>query len=235
MINKLLKNYQEITEAIHFFGFECYMVYFNRIKDWDSYRYDHPDWFRKWDKYLFEKTLSEIASFFESNNWVISPGTITNNSVAMCAMFDIFTCLKQYEASMFCYYFSSLVADDSSLPLQECLKGNRYRAYNFIKDMEGWRSRCDLFLALHNDLNIIYEGHLTNEFFDLSLLYDVYKAWRSGGALLDNLKNQVPRIIANYPNYSKEKVLLEGELAHKAMFEYIRSTIEEDVNNLQSS
>ena len=235
MVNRLLKEYQKITEGIHFLGFESYMVYFDKIKYWDSYRHDHPDWFRNWDKFLFEKNLSEIASFFEKKDWNYLPGTITDISTAMCAMFDIFTCLKQNEASMFCYYFSSLVANDSSLPLQERLKGNRYRAYIFLKDMEGWGTRCDLFLELHNDLNINYKGHLTDELYDLSLLYDVYKAWHSVGALLDNLKNQVPKLVVRYPKYSKEKVLLEGELAHSALFEFTRSTIEEDDNNQQSS
>jgi len=227
MVNRLLKEYQEITEVIHFLGFESYMAYFNRIKDWDSYRHDHPDWFRKWDKYLFEKTLSEIATIFERKNWVYSPGTITNDSIAMCAMFDIFTCLKQNKASMLCYYFSSLVANDSSLSLQERLKGNRYRAFIFLKDMEQWAYRCELFTTLFKDVNN-YNGHFTNDFYDLSLLYDVYKAWHLGGALLDNLKEQVPRIMLKYPEYSREKVLLEGELAHNAFFEHIRGVVEND-------
>ena len=126
MVNRLLKEYQEITEAIHFLGFESYMVYFNRITDWNSYIHDHPEWFKNWDKYLFEKTLSEIASVFDNNDWKYIPGTITDMSAAMCAMFDIFTCLKQDNASYLCYYFSSVVANDSSLSLQERLKGNRY-------------------------------------------------------------------------------------------------------------
>ncbi len=227
MVNRLLKEYQEITEAIHFWGFESYMVYYNRIKDWNSYRYDHPDWFRKWDKYHFEKTLSEIVSFFEKNEWKYVPGSITDMSIAMSAMFDIFTCLKQSEASMLCYYFSSLVANDSSLPLQERLKGNRYRAYIFLKDMEEWAYRCELFTTLYKDANN-YNGHFTNDFYDLSLLYDVYKAWHLGGALLDNLKEQVPRIMLKYPKYSKEKILLEGELAHNALFKHIRGDVEND-------
>lgn len=227
MVNRLLKEYQEITEAIHFWGFESYMVYYNRIKDWDSYRYDHPDWFRKWDKYHFEKTLSEIVSFFEKNEWKYVPGSITDMSIAMSAMFDIFTCLKQSEASMLCYYFSSLVANDSSLPLQERLKGNRYRAYIFLKDMEEWAYRCELFTTLYKDANN-YNGHFTNDFYDLSLLYDVYKAWHLGGALLDNLKEQVPRIMLKYPKYSKERILLEGELAHNALFKHIRGDVEND-------
>lgn len=49
-----------------------------------------------------------------------------------------------------------------------------------------------------------------------------------GGALLDNLKEQVPRIMLKYPNYSKEKVLIEGELAHNAFFENIRGIVEND-------
>ncbi len=187
MINKLLKDYQEITEAIHFLGFESYMVYLNRIKDFDSFRYDydHRGWFRNWDKYRFEKTLSEIASIFEKNDWKYVPGTITDISTAVCAMFDIFTCLKQNKASILCYYFSSLVVNDSSLPLQERLKGNRYRAYIFLKDMEEWAYSCELFTTLFKNTNN-YNGHFTNDFYDLSLLYDVYKAWHCGGALLDN-------------------------------------------------
>lgn len=227
MTNKLFNNYQEITEAIHFFGIESYMVYLNKIKDWDSYRHDHPDWFRKWDKYLLEKTLSEIASIFDKNDWKYVPGAITDISTAMCAMFDIFTCLKQEKASLVCYYFSSLVANDSSLPLQERLKGNQYRAFIFLKDMEGWAYRCELFTTLFKDTNN-YNGHFTNDFYDLSLLYDVYKAWQLGGALLDNLKKQTPRIMLKYPKYSKEKVLLEGELAHNALFERIRRVVEND-------
>ena len=232
MINKLLKKYQEITEAIHFLGFESYMVYFNKIKDWDSYRHDYPDRFKNWDKYQFEKNLSEIASFFEKKDWDYLPGSITDISTAMCAMFDIFTCLKQNEASMICYYFSSLVANDSSLPLRERLKGNRYRAYIFLKDMEGWACRCELFTTLFKDTNN-YNGHFTNDFYDLSLLYDVYKAWQLGGALLDNLKKQVPRIIHKYPNYTKEIVLIEGELAHNAFFDRIRGFVENDDKNTQ--
>lgn len=233
MVNRLLKEYQEITEAIHFLGFESYMVLFNKIKDWDLYRHDRPDWFKKWDKYLFEKTLSEIASVFEKNNWKYVPGSITDLSAAMCAMFDIFTCLKQNNASLVCYYLSSMVANDSTLTLEERTKGNRYRAYIFFKDMKGWAYRCELFTTLFKDINN-YNGHLTDDFYDLSLLSDVYKAWRSVGALLDNLKNQVPRIMTKYPKYTKEKVLLEGELAHNALFENIRGAVEDDAKKQSS-
>ncbi|MBR0265278.1 MAG: hypothetical protein IJQ60_15520 [Prevotella sp.] len=218
-----------MTESIHFLGFESYMVLFNKIKDWDSYRYNHPDWFRYWDKFLFENTLSEIASVFEKNDWKYVPGSITDISVAMCAMFDIFTCLKQDNASLLCYYFSSMVANNSSLPLQERTKGNRYRAYIFLKDMKGWAYQCELTTSF-KDINY-YNGHLTDDFYDLSLLSDVYRAWRSRGALLDNLKDQVPRIMMKYPKYTKEKVLLEGELAHNALFEGIRGVVENDDKN----
>lgn len=234
MINRLLKEYQEITETIHFLGFDSYMVYLNRITDWDSYIHDRPDWFRNWDKNHLERTLSEIASVFENNDWKYIPGSITDIATAMCAMFDIFTCLKHNEAALLCYYFSSLVVNNNSLPLRERIIGNKYRAYIFLKDNR-WGSRCDLFLAVHKDLNIKYEGHFTVEFYDLSLLYDVYIAWRSGGALLDNLKKQVPKINRIYPNYLREKVLIEGELAHKALFEYIRGAVESDEKNRQSS
>ena len=86
MVNRLLKEYQKITEGIHFLGFESYMVYFDKIKDWDSYRHDHPDWFRNWDKFLFEKNLSEIASFFEKKD------------VFQCRLNNIlFFCMQKYK------------------------------------------------------------------------------------------------------------------------------------------
>lgn len=110
---------------------------------------------------------------------------------------------------------------------QERSNGNRYRAFIFLKDMERWACRCELFTTLFKDTNN-YNGHFTNDFYDLSLLYDVYKAWHFWGALLDNLKEQVPRIMLKYPNYSKEKVLIEGELAHNAFFENIRGIVEND-------
>ena len=69
----------------------------------------------------------------------------------------------------------------------------------------------------------------------ICILYDVYKAWHSVEALLDSLKNQVPKLVIRSPKYSKEEVLLEGELAHSALFEFTRSSIEEDDNNQQSS
>jgi hypothetical protein len=226
MINRLLNKYQEITEAIHFLGFESYMVYFNRITDWNSYIHDHPEWFKNWDKYLFEKTLSEIASVFDNNDWKYIPGTITDMSAAMCAMFDIFTCLKQDNASYLCYYFSSVVANNPSLPLRERVKGNQYRAFIFLKD-NSWGARCELFCELHNDFDINYEGHFTKDFYDLSLLYDVYKAWHSiGGTLLNNLKKQAPLIKLQYSNYSKDQIMIEGELAHNSLFEYIRGEVE---------
>ena len=118
-----------------------------------------------------------------------------------------------------------LIEENSSLPYRERIKGNQYRAYIFLKD-NSWGGRCDLFLALHKDLNINYEGHFTVDFYDLSLLYDVYIAWCSRGALLDNLKKQVPKLNITYPNYSKNKVLFEGALAHNALFEYIRGSVE---------
>lgn len=65
---------------------------------------------------------------------------------------------------------------------QERSNGNRYRAFIFLKDMERWACRCELFTTLFKDTNN-YNGHFTNDFYDLSLLYDVYKAWHFWGGL----------------------------------------------------
>ena len=48
-------------------------------------------------------------------------------------------------------------------------------------------------------------------------------------------KKLLPKINMLYPNYSKDKVLLEGKLAHNALFEYIRGIVENDNKNKQSS
>ena len=59
------------------------------------------------------------------------------------------------------------------------------------------------------------------------VLSDVYKAWNvdSDNALLKNLKKQAPNVALMHPEYSKEKVIEEGELAHEALFNFIKNLV----------
>ena len=63
--------------------------------------------------------------------------------------------------------------------------------------------------------------------FDFALISDVYKAWDrdNNDPLLQNLKRQAPRVASNYPKFNKQQIILEGELAHEAIFNVICTMI----------
>ena len=69
-----------------------------------------------------------------------------------------------------------------------------------------------------------YKGHLDeSSFFDLLLLSDVYKAWDvdPSSDMLTSLKRQASNVARLHPNYTKQQIIAEGELAHQAVFKMI--------------
>lgn len=126
--------------------------------------------------------------------------------------------------ALLCYYYSSLVANDSSLPVNIRANGYRFRAFVEFKNMDKWNIIMSMAQAPFNG----YEGNLTeSEFFDILLLSDVYKAWDSdpSSSMLSNLQKQAPKVASLHPSFSRSQVLSEGELAHKALFDVIEPIV----------
>jgi len=170
--------------------------------------------------------LEEIAEELRLNNWSCSPSEISNYTHAMIAFYDMtIRKIGGDVPGMLCYYFCTIVSKDTSLPTNARLTGNMYRAFIIFKTLGKW----DNIISLSRMSPIgNYRGHLTGEsFFDLLLLCDVYKAWDVDptNPTLTNLKRQAPNVAANHPAYSRTKVIEEGELAHEALFNVIKSVL----------
>ena len=76
-----------------------------------------------------------------------------------------------------------------------------------------------------------YRGKLKGQqFFDLALTSDIYKAWDTdnGDPLLQSLKRQAPTVASNYPTFTKQQIIAEGELAHEAVLRIVSSFIKLD-------
>ena len=135
----------------------------------------------------------------------------------MMAFFDMFAReMGKDMSALLCYYYSSLVANDSSLTTNNRVHGNRFRAFITFKNMDKWDRIFTMAQA-----PAYYRGNLSDDsFFDILLLSDVYKAWDSDpdSPLLANLKKQSTKVEALYPSLSRTQVLTEGEFAHEALF-----------------
>lgn len=62
---------------------------------------------------------------------------------------------------------------------------------------------------------------------NLLLLSDVYQAWDAdkSSAMLQNLKKQTPMVAANYPTFTRQQIITEGELAHEAVLNIVNTII----------
>ncbi|MBQ2506917.1 MAG: hypothetical protein II530_00310 [Bacteroidaceae bacterium] len=169
--------------------------------------------------------LRQIEDVLKKNEWKITSSSVENNSLAMMAFFEM--SVREIGGdipALLCYYYSSLVANDSSLPVNIRANGYRFRAFVEFKNMDKWNIIMSMAQAPFNG----YEGNLTeSEFFDILLLSDVYKAWDSdpSSSMLSNLQKQAPKVASLHPSFSRSQVLSEGELAHKALFDVIEPIV----------
>ena len=132
-------------------------------------------------------------------------------------------------ASLLCYYYSSLVVNDNSLPIKKRDQGNKYRAFITFKNMKN--NRWNFIFAMAQT-STGYKGKLTEDsFFNILLLSDVYKAWDTDpdSPLLNDLKKQSANVAALHPSLSRTQVLTEGEIAHKAVFSVVELLLKENV------
>ena len=173
------------------------------------------------------KVLNRLGEELAKNDWKCSPSDVPTDTIAMCAFFEMFARKIGGDASiMLCYYYSSRVANDYSLPEKARAEGNKHRAFIVFKNMD--KLNMTFNLACNSPI-AGYRGRLnSNQFVDLLLLSDVYKAWDvdSNSAMLQNLKRQAPLVAANHPTFSKQQIITEGELAHEAVFNIISISVE---------
>ena len=173
------------------------------------------------------KTLNLLATELAKDEWRCSPSEVPNDSMAMSAFFEMFALKIGKDAPiMLCYYYSSRVANDKSLPTNAQKMGNMVRAFIVFKAMDKLNMTFNLAC---NAPFAGYKGKLIGQqFFDFALIGDVYQAWDIGNnsPLLQNLKKQTPMVASNYPMFNKQQIIAEGELAHKAVFNVVRTLVE---------
>lgn len=173
-----------------------------------------------------QKVLNKIANYLSQHEWKCNPSSIENNTWAMCVFFEMFANkIGGDMPALLCYYFSTLIARDTNLPLNSRLEGNKHRAFIIFKNMDNW-DRIIMMARLAPMAE--YKGHLDeNSFFDILLLGDVYKAWDvdPDSAMLSSLKRQTPNVARNHPQFSRQQVMTESELAHEAVFHIIESLV----------
>lgn len=173
------------------------------------------------------RVLNCLAEELAKNKWKCPPTDVPTDTTAMCAFFEMFARKIGGDAPiMLCYYYSSRVANDYSLPEKARTEGNKHRAFIVFKNMD--KLNMTFNLACNSPI-ANYRGRLnSNQFVDLLLLSDVYKAWDTdcSSSMLQNLKRQAPLVAANHPTFSKQQIITEGELAHEAVLNIISISVE---------
>ena len=175
------------------------------------------------------KTLNQLAAELAKNGWRCPPTEVPTDAIAMSAFFEMFALKIGSDAPiMLCYYYSSRVANDRSFPTNVRALGNKFRAFIVFKAMDKLNMAFNL--ACNAPIGG-YRGKLRGQqFFDLALISDIYKAWDTdnGDPLLQNLKRQAPMVAANHPTFTKQQIITEGELAHEAVLRIVSSFIKLD-------
>lgn len=70
-----------------------------------------------------------------------------------------------------------------------------------------------------------YAGNLSIEqFFDFLIMADAYRVWDSDdeSSMLKSIKRLVNQHKINHPQFTREQIIKEGEIAHKALFTAIK-------------
>ncbi len=155
-----------------------------------------------------------------------NPAEIDDKRFAMLAFFDMYERRIGNETpALLCYYFSTLLIKDKTKTIDTRLQGNEYRAFIIFRTMDKW----DGFMGACRTMPMYnYRGNLNGDsFYDLLLLSDVYRAWNTDpdNRLLNNLKKQAPNVASMHPEYSRDEVIKEGELAHEALFCFIKNLV----------
>ena len=171
--------------------------------------------------------LNKIANYLSHNNCKCDPNSIDNKLWAMLAFFDMFTNkIAEGSSALMCYYFSTLVSKDRTLPQNLQLEGIKYRAFITYKNLSKWEN---IFNAILNTSCIVeYKGNLDEStFMDVLLLGDVYKVWDFDptNQMLTNLKSQAPIVASNHPYFTKQQFIRESELAHDALLGMIETLV----------
>ena len=168
--------------------------------------------------------LNKIAKYINGNEGELSPSSV-DKYIAMMAFYEMFE--REIGGDMsdcFCYYYSTLVIQDKSLPATQRVEGNKFRAFILVNS-----DFMERIISMSQSRFNGYNGNLKDKsFFDILLLSDLYKAWDSdpSSPLLLALQRQAPNVAAKYPELSREQILNEGEIAHKAVFRTIKSIVE---------
>ncbi|MBE6224906.1 MAG: hypothetical protein E7122_06745 [Bacteroidales bacterium] len=175
------------------------------------------------------RILTQLANELSKNEWMCPPCDVPTDAIAMSAFFEMFTLKIGSDAPiMLCYYYSSRVANDRSFPANVRALGNKFRAFIVFKAMA--KLNMTFNLACNAPIGG-YRGRLKEQqFFDLALISDIYKAWDtdSNDPLLQNLKRQAPIVASNHPMFTKQQIISEGELAHEAVLNIVKSMLKLD-------
>ena len=176
------------------------------------------------------KTLSQLADELAKNGWKCPPTEVPTDAIAMSAFYEMFALKIGPDAPiMLCYYYSSRVANDHSFPPNVRALGNKFRAFIVVKAINKLNRVFNL--ACNAPIGG-YRGKLSKgqHFFDLALTSDIYKAWDTDNddPLLQSLKKQAPMVASNYPTFTKQQIIAEGELVHEAVLRIVSSFIKLD-------
>lgn len=182
---------------------------------------------------LIMEILNKIAlEFKKDNSWqeelrsCIDKYAWMNEGVLMSVFYEMFVRkIGNNLPMLLAYVYSSRVAKDESFSLTNRLEGYKIRA----KIVFGSMDRLDRVMILARTAPMgKYRGSLDdNQFFDILLLSDVYKAWNQNDddELFAKIKLQAPRVAQVHSGLTKQKVLKEGELAHKAVLNIVERLI----------
>lgn len=175
---------------------------------------------------------SELTSFFnkvydcieDKNNRKQLVAAVEDHLGATFMFFEMF--LRKIGGDLpitLTYYFATLTTSDESLTAKERNMGNFYRAAILVKAANQLNHTMTMISNMGHDLRI-YQGHLDyTNFTDITILYDVYKAWDADpeNRYLQFLKSQVPSIETKHSYITKQYIETEGKLAHDAILKVL--------------
>lgn len=120
------------------------------------------------------------------------------------------------------YYYGTLAQNSANVPVHSKIAALRLRLFALFHHLEAF----DRFINLaHTAPMMEYAGNLSMEqFFDFLIMADAYRVWDSDdeSSMLKSIKRLVNQHKINHPQFTREQIIKEGEIAHKALFTAIK-------------
>lgn len=146
----------------------------------------------------------------------------TNDPFTATLMFSELSFRKITGYSYIAYYYGS-ICQNANIPKNLKDTAKRLRLEVFFSNLEEFDN---LITFARTAPFIGYKGNLEAQpFLDFLIMSDAYEVWDSDkdDKLLKSIQNLVITHENHYPSYTKQQIIQEGNLAHQALFNAIKT------------